>query len=782
MIGNIPRELDDAGTGPAPERFKSYHEVISLCSQMINDDRQRAIWRAEIDKLWGGNPTYSMAMLRAANQSWRARVNYRELEGIVSSEQTLDYDLESQVDTVIDIDLDFGKGQDQRDWEESIERNFTWMYLQKWDDRNFHVPFRIFQKLLHGMGTQVWPQLGNWRPQTPRAGMVLFPDDSPLNFHEEGDYFMLRDYQPAHVMYRYIQDEKAAHATGWHPDRVWKALATSGRSNGTNNYESNPEKLALMMRNGDLGMSSRQGGIWIDHMFVREIETGKISHYIVPENGDSGGYLFEKRNRFDDWPMVMFPYDIGNGTIQSVRGLGARTKDFFELSNRIKNSMADQVNISAYPQFKQTQPDIDPDKLRLMRVGAMSISPFGLEPNIMQFPPLGNGPLALSQELRQTMLQNNRGGMGSEDVEARDRQSATEYTARSMNISKLNNGSVSFQRANLRRSYERMLRMALIPSASKSSWSVMAKAFRDRCLRDGVPEEAFSKIVEVRAVTNRGKGSAAAQLQSLMMLMNTVYPATTEDRKIAIERDIVAATFGYGDVDRYARSVKDGEMPDNDESFAVSENNGLVQGGEALAVPRQDHIEHLQIHLGKGAELAAAVQQGQMNPQQAYAGIHAIGEHCGGSDQKPGHLFYLQQNPLAKAQFQQFYAQWKALSQIADQLLKQIQREAQQPDPEEQISDNLKIGMAKVQADQQVKSAKAQGDMQLKWRKQAVTERLNAQKVQSGNLLATAKTVSEIRHSRTKTVSDIQLSTADTVASIAQNAAKRKASTNGSAA
>lgn len=760
--GTLPHDINEDGTGPAPERFKDYTEVQSVCRQMISDDRRRSLWRADIDKLWGGAPTYTMGQLRAANQSWRARVNYRELEGIVSAEQTLDYDLETEVETIIDIDLDYGKGQEQRDWADCIEKHFTWMVTKRWDDFNFHTPFRIFQKLLHGMGTHVWTSPnGSWCPRTPRSGMVLFPEECPLNFHEDGDFFMLRDFQPAHAVYRFIEDEKTSAKLGWKPDLVWKALAQSGQGA---NCESSPERLAKKMRNGDIGASAKQGGIWLNHLFVREIETGKISHYIVAETAEVGGYLFAKRNRFDDWPLVNFPYDIGNGTIQSVRGLGARTKDFFELSNRIKNAMADQVQISSYPQFRQMQQNLDPDKLKLMKVGAMSIAPFGLEPSLIQYPPLGNGPIALSRELQQTMLFNNRGGMAGQDVEPTDRMTGQEYMARAQNASKLNNGSVSFQRSNLRKSYEKMLRLALQPSSSGAPWAVMAREFRKRCDRDGVPTEAFQHIDEVRARTNRGKGSAAAQLQNLMTLMQTVYPATTEDRKIAIERDIVAATFGYGEVNRYARNVTDGDLPEDEDSFIALENDALSRGGEAVAVPKQNHVRHLQGHLLAGQNIAAAEQQGQMDVQTAYAALNALGMHCGGSKERPGHLFYLHQNPLRAAEFRELEKAWKELAGTADTMARDIERQKGQPTPEEQVSDGLKIGMAKVQGDAQIKSAKAHADALLKMRKQAFNERM-----------AAAKTSQELRHAAAKTAAGITLSAAETHASIARDSAKARA-------
>lgn len=776
--GTLPRSISKPGK--LPPRFKDYTEVISVCSQMVQADGRRTEWRAGYEKLWGGNPTYSLAGLKATNQSWRARANYRELEGVVSSEQTLDYDLETEVDSIIDIDLDYGKGQEQRDWEDCIEKEFTWLIRNRWDDYNFHVPFRIFQKLLHGMGTHLWPDLtGNWIPRTPRAGHVLFPDDCPFNFNEDGEYFMTQDFLPAHIVYRKIANEKEAHALGWNPDCVWRALAnSSGKGySGTGRGDAwRPDALVRSMRNGDIGYTAtNQAGLWIDTLFIREFETGRITQYGVARGVEAGGYLFEKRNRFPDFSdiLVTFPYDIGDGTMHGVKGLGPRLKVFFELSNRIKNAMADQVMLSAYPHFKQLQSGLDPDKLKLMKVGAMTIAPFGLEEIISKYPPLDNGPLALSRELGQTMRGNNRGQMGGSVVEQQDRMTAEEYAMRQQDANRLSNGSVSLQRSNLRKLYQKMLFAACEDSQSEQPWAKMAREFRKRLADKGVPKAALKHISEVRAKVNAGKGSASAQLHSLMTLMQTVYPATSDDRKIAIERDITAALFGYSNVDRYARSVNDNDMPDNDDSFIVLENDALSSGGKALAAPKQNQVQHLEGHMALAQEIVQAVQEGQMDPQQAYAAIFAIGTHCS------EHLKFLQGNPMEAEKFGQLYNQWQALSRIADKLKSDIESAAEGQPPEEKISDNLRIGMAKVQADSQVKMAKADADMQLKMRKQSFNERMNWQKLQSSTSQSAAKTGSEIQLARVKTGAEIQLKAADTVASIATQRVKAKAKPNG---
>lgn len=761
--GELPKSISVPGEVPE-ERFSNYNEVQSVCAQMVQADERRALWRAEYEKVWGGNPTYSMEALKAANQSWRARANYREMEGVVSAENTLDYDLETEVDTIIDIDLDYGEGQEQQDWANCIEKNFTWLIRHRWEDYNFHIPFRIFQKTLHGMGAHLWPDVGaNWIPRTPRPGHVLFPDDAPFNFNEDGEYFMVRDFLPANVLYRYIENSKQASEIGWEPKHVWQALANSSKSgNSTNISGYRPDEIQRSIRRGDIGYTAtRQSGVWINTVFVREFETGMISQYAVAEKTDAGGYLFKKRNRFKDFSdiLVLFPYDIGDGTLQGVKGLGARTKVFFELSNRIKNAMADQVFLGAYPHFMQSQQNLDPDKLKLMIAGGMRIAPFGLQEIISKYPPLDNGPLALSRELSQTMRSNNRGGLGGQMPEQVDRGTAEEYAMRARDANSLNNGSVALHRSCLRKLYQKMLFAACESSSSEKPWARMSREFRQRCLDKGVPKEAFKHIAEVRANVNSGKGSASAQLQNYMTLLQTVYPATSEDRKIAIERDIVANLFGYTNVDRYARSINDNELPDQDDSFAVQETDNLVQGGEALAAPRQDHVRHLQRHFAKAFEMAKAVSQGAMEHQQAYGAIAAIVAHG------QQHLEFLQTNPTKKKEFGELYNQWQELQRVLNKLKAVIEDQMEMMPPEQEISEDMQIGMAKVDADAQVKQYKAEQDAARKMRDQQFKQRMEA-----------VKTGSIIQFNRVKTASDIQLSAAGTAATIARDSAKSRAS------
>src|SRR5262245_39210731 len=123
--GELPRTPSKAGD--VPERFKDASEVITMASQMFGADQRRASWRSTVERLWAGEPVYPLSKLQQMGQAWRARTNYRGLEGIITTENTLDYDLETQGENIVCIYLDIGQGQEKADWERIMAEEFKWM-------------------------------------------------------------------------------------------------------------------------------------------------------------------------------------------------------------------------------------------------------------------------------------------------------------------------------------------------------------------------------------------------------------------------------------------------------------------------------------------------------------------------------------------------------------------------------------------------------------------------------------------------------------------------------
>lgn len=752
MIGELPIGIDEPRKLPQ-ERFKNGQEVKDICNAMVLADRRRVPWRASIDGLINGNPTYSLDTLRKKNQAWRARVNYRESEGLLQARQTPFYDMVTEVSPCVEICLDYGKGVNQADWAQKMAANFHWLLMKAWrPSLNYHLPLQQLEMLKHGLGFHIWPGAPNvWIPRTPRTGSILFPENCSVNIHEDLDYFMLRDFLPAYVLYACIRHEEIATQLGWNVEAVWSALAQSSKNKQRADNRLNVETFQREMRRGDIGTTaSRQSGLWLNTLFVREFDTGEVSQYTVAEtvtvNAPKTGSrkvdafkdcLFRKRNRFEEWPLVLFPYDIGDGDLHSIRGLGARTKDFFELNNRIRNAMADQVLVGSTLNLKQTG-SVDPDKLKLMRLGMMSIIPQGLEAmQGLKFPDLNQGPLALLANLGGTLRENNE-AYGGGVPEPKDRETGLSFQLRAHQSAMVGKGSHSLYASNLCQFYERMVRTLARPDAVHADGlsGRLAKEFRRRCEKDGIPDEAFEHIYEVNEVTSTGAGSAAARLDALMTIFKLIYPVTTEDRKINIERDLVSALASASKTDRYARAHDDNKLPDDDMSLAAQENNGLAQGGDAIVSETQNDVAHLELHLPKANEIVQLVMAGGMDPAQGLAAIQKFGQHCA------KHLEKLQTNPMRRAEFERLHQEWLALASIADKLQQQVeefQNAEPQEDPEAAMSDRLKIGLADVERKGRLDDATFTRDTGLELRRLALQERMAKAAGGRNGATATAK-------------------------------------------
>lgn len=769
-LGELPAVVETNEKGKiilAPERFKNASEMREVCQAIIAADRPRSLERSSVDKVANGNPVYRLEDLRAKKQGWRARTNYRGLEGKLDGLENIFYDLNSEVDPAVRVFLDYGKDPDREDWEEIIAREYTRMLLQQWLPFDYHIPLRNKTMLRHGLGTHVWPIKNKWEPRTPTAGQVLFPEDASIDFHTAGESFLLREFCPAHILYGYIRNEKAADRMGWNVDAVWKTLAEASKSwrGGTGNNIT-PEELQKSMQAGDYGTSmSRQAGAWLNYFFNIEVDTRKISKYIISETLPSGEYLFKKRNRFDSFADVLciFPYDIpASGLLNGIRGFGARTREHYELMNRVYNAMADNVLLSMYPQFQQNG-TVDPDKMRLMRIGAMTIYPQNITPTMLNLPNLAQGGIPLSQMLAASVNENNQTYL-SGTPEPKDRETAVSFQMRAQDSGQVSKATHSLYFRNQTRFHDKVLRTALKAPVNNEPWSQLAREMKRRILSQGVPEAALSNIADIEAMRSVGAGSPSNKIQALSALWTTIYPTTTEPKKIAMERDLTAAFAGYSMVNRYARSLTDQDIPNQDDSLIALENDALGKGGVAVANTFQDQVKHATGHFQSAGQILQAVQQGQMDPEEGLHALQSFGQHLA------DHLKLLQGNPQRKQEFDQLQKQLEMLGKMTDQLAQHIQQQQDNPppDPQQVGSDTLQIGLAKVNADSQVKQAKFQSDSALKAQKLAVDTRLKYGQAAANTRIAAVKTAANARISAGKAVADVRT--------------KRLALTNGSKA
>lgn len=726
MTGDLPLAVEYSKSGTpklASERFTGPDEARAYCAAMVTADSTRSMWRARVENVINGARPINEAKLKENRMDWYPNTNYRGLEGYIDTPRTAFYDLVTEVDPCIEVRLDYGTGSQRVKWEETIAKHFTWLMLGKWRmGFNYHIPLHQREMLVHGIGAHVWPQAntGNWIPRTPQGGLLLFPDGTPTDFESEGEAFLLRDPVPMGRLYNFIRNEEAARTIGWNPEAVWKVMASASKAAGQPRFDM--EAWKRQEKRGDRGGSmARTSVVWLNWLFVKELSTGKISLYALAEGADTKDYLFKKRNLYDEWPLCLFPYDIGNGDLHSIRGLGQRCKDFFELDNQIKNSMAAQVLLANTIPLKQTG-SIDPSKLKLTKMGMMSILPQNVEvANGFRFPDLNQGPIALTRELQSTLRSNNDSYITG-SPEAKDRETATSYLMRSQDSAQITKGTHGLYGSHLCLFYEKTFNMVVKASKRGGSQphSTMAREFMRRCTRDGVPAEAFDHVEEIIEVVSTGAGSAAARIQGLQMVMQSVMPFTTDDRRTNILRDLTAALMSGAKVDRYAPSLNDNDMADGDDSIITLENNDLNQGQPATVTDRNNHVRHAQGHLASAATVYQALQEEQLEPTAALAALMGYGQHIA------SHVERLEQNPTLKKEADALKKELGQLANVTNQLQQQVEamQDSAQPSPEQQLSEQGQIGLAKVQQKAQLDRAKLQSKVALDWDKVRFQQRL----------------------------------------------------------
>lgn len=739
MIGELPATVSTNSKGKSvlpDEPFSNSGELRTYASAMISAENKRSEDRSVVEGVLAGFQPINPASLAAKKLSWMPNTNYLEMQGYIHAPQTAFYDLVTEASPCIEAYLDYGNGQEKTDWEESIARNFTWLMLHRWRmEFNFHVPMCQREMLVHGLGCHVWPQqnIANWIERTPRTGHILFPEDSPVDFENEGEAFMLRDFVTLKNLHSFIKNEAAATKLGWNTDVVWKTMAMVSKGKKEGQRGDNLEAYVRQMKRGDQGGGiTRTSGVWIDWVFVREIGSSKVSLYAVPEGVEPNGYLFKKRNLYDNWPLAMFPYDIGNGTLHSIRGLGVRSRDFFQLSNRIKNTMAAQVLLGSTVLLQQTG-TFDPVKTKLLKMGMMSILPQNLQiAQGFRFPDLSQGPLALDQNLHDT-LRTNTQAYASGAPEAKDRETALSYQMRSQDSSQVSKGAHGLYGSHLCNYWNIKLKMIL--KAAKmigdKPYITMAKEFTDRCKKDRVPDEALNHICEIREVMSTGAGSAAARIQSFLGYFQTpAYLNTTDDRKVNIERDFTAAMFAGAKVDRYARSLNDDDMTTDDDSIIALENDALSRGGQAVVSPHQNQVRHAQGHLQAAGGIVQALQQGQMQPEEALGAIKSFGQHTA------AHLQKIKENPTKEADYKALQKELLSLASIADKLQQNVDEanDNTEPSPQQQLSEKGQLDLMKAQSQEQVRNVKAKGHEQRAW-----------EKLKFDNRVAAVRTTADIR-------------------------------------
>lgn len=664
----IPLE-NIAPSGRPPEtRLADAQSARDILTKLVAADELRNNTRAKLRGLVDGNPPWNPAELRRNNQAYRTNVNFREAEAFLQLAMSAFYDVFAEVPTYATVRTSFGVDPDKRDeWSKIITEEFD--RLQKMD-KDFDYLMQLSQRemVLIGDGPLVFPDATNWRCQAVMATDLLVPDGTKSNV-SDWKVACVRTRMGVDDMFEKIQDPKVASDAGWDVEAVRNSIRQAMPEPYRSGLQYNWEWFQQQLRTNDISYTARCDVVLLTHIFYREFD-GKISHAIIDERGGNQ-FLYRKIGRFNRWEQVIHPmyYDRGDGQHHGVKGLGIKMLHALELKNRLRCAMVDGAFARTQILFKPMTPNAL-NKTSVVQQGPYAIIPPDYDVIQQNVAGVLDAPMAVNADLEGVLQNNLSQYRQSLNKPTGNPRTATEVQAIVSQQSAIGKTQLSRYYTQLDSFFEERFNRASNANLTGATRDEReALEFQRRCIERGVPKEALVKIDSVQATRTVGQGSQFAKQQLLGNLLGLL-STLPEGGKLNLLKDYVAAQVGQQMVDRYIPVAATSAREQDQAALAVLEHSSLRQGNVAVVTDTQDHVVHLNVHLGAANSAAASLQQGG-NPQEIALFLQGILQH---GEQ---HLARLATNPGNAEMVKQYQSQLGEVAQVVGELGKMIQQQMQ---------------------------------------------------------------------------------------------------------
>lgn len=748
-------------------RVSDPKHALKICQRFVNDDRLRAARRAKVQGAFDGNAPKAQSDLVRAGRGNDSNLNFKRHRGNIMNAWTPFFDMVCEVPLCVDGDLDYGDAAQDAELMRGFAEYFHSMVFN-WRGFDDMSQLCDLQMLLHGPGVLAWEDSLDWRPKAILAGNIYFPDGTELSL-DNCEMAMVFTPMSAGQLWRKIENEKAATAAGWNVEAVKQVIMDSATT-GSEAYGWNREwqRWNQAFKNGDIYITQTQTKrIQLFTLFVEEMD-GSISQKIVPAKDGQANFdfIFDSKSRYEGWDqcICLFPYDIGaDGTYHSIKGLGTDIYPFCALLNQIDNSIADLVVTGIKPMWQPTT-NAKLEDFKMVKWGGGNFIPNGINPLQLNMSQGINPALEVSAAFTQTLIQNTAASNQQDLAAPTVEETAKSAMIRAAERAKVSKGLHNRYMRCKDRQYAEMWRRAVNPNLKL--WHPGAKEalkFQERCYKLcdklGVEHAALQAVTGIRANRSLGLGSAAMRIEIVNQLMANI-DRFDEVGQNEIKRQFVSVMTSFHSVDSIVPSLTTGRDATNDAALAAQEDNGfsmLGEEAEAMVVPGQNHVIHLEVHIPSMQKDMEMCQAGEQEPQVCSDRLEAKGKHAG------EHLAKLAGNPTRKQEYKQFKAMLDELAAFQDQLESMLeQQQADAPPPPDQPSPE----MAKVQGNLEIKAQKEQATMALREQKQQFDQQMKLQQAQFDKALADAKAAA-----------DINRSTAESRAYTAMDMKKAKAAT-----
>lgn len=753
--------LDVKRKDAVDDRVPSVDAAWALFDKYRRANVPIALADAKVMALHRGVSPYAQDKLDELGQGWRANFNAREMKGSINNRVDAAYDFHMDVDTRVRVTLrpEFQETQSPNpllDYGQIIAEEYTYMLNFDWPDNYLFVDQTTRDRVKVGLGIGYWEDHIDWRPKwAAKLNFFMDPRKPPLPEHVPA--FFVRGTISVQRLLEVISMEKASVASGWDVGAVKGALMAQFAPPSNGSSSSEPPNVRDPIVGGAAAFESWLGSrpakdsitteleeLPVVRLWIRSAKSKKVSQYIMVDQNAAPAckmftFLFRRIDQYEtmDAALWLNPYNYAEGTLGSIDGLGHDLAPYCEISNRMLCTALDGGAMSS-GLLLETVAGYDADTASVVRIGPTTVIPPGLKAVQSSFSPPFEKLLELRSVVR-GVVSNNVGmtRMHPEMMEqaARGTRSRDEVALEKQREFRIETNSANFEYMTWTRLHAGMMRRAVIQWRKRMRdtfpGAKEAKAFVKRCLDRGVPAVIFEKfetaaVVEVNRTVGDGSPTSRTQIWGTMM---EIRGDMDEAGRRHTQREFAASMLGYRNVDKVFPLRNRNQIPSNELSIAMLENNDFREGSYIRAGSDQIHVIHIEEHFRPLLEIAKAFneQPGQADVETVLryfsTALPHIEEHLQFLARDKTREPYVKSAAELLAEMVVFYRKVEkaAMAAMGQQQKLQLQRQQQMiQELESRMNSDAQVKIKKIELDAQLEALRQQALAETRqWAKEA---------------------------------------------------------------
>lgn len=631
-LTDIPAPSFKPNGKPVTPLISTPEHVRSLHQQNWEADSNNRLARAWVQAMLEGRPPNDPALMKAAGLAGCSNINWLDGQLAIRQKMIPYVQVLQSLPTFLNIRTNYGTQTQRVGWERKMSQAHA-QVLREW--RQF-VPRYLFNLLYlasHGVGFCYFTDAMDWRWHVSTLGEMVIPRLSRSDASQFQVISTRKEFTPYELWSKIRNNPK---------DKGWTREKDQGWNVGATKLKMEKATGEIFFRGNDWEQDER---IWKgnEFYFTRTAKTcacilmwieetdGRVTQLISSEEACTSGrqdkenFLFREYGYFNHMEegMIVFTRDIGtNGYFHSIRGTGSDIMPMVQQMNRMKNNMADALEVESAIPVTATE-ELLASELFYTKAGPfMPLYP-GMELKDRDTRNYSNSVFPGMEMFNRNFLEQT--GQLPPGLPSGANIDPEGLLGALSGIDIMEGTLFAFPWQDLlRASLGRLIRI----KSSAEPGGKEAFRFRKLCLDAGVPMEAIDKIDVQRTTATRAIGNGSPQSQLFTSnAIKEVVPMLDETGKNKWLRNYLASLPGmsWEQVDDLAPEIPD-MRPDQQVRNAIFENNLLTTGGQCPVLPNDDHLAHIEEHLKPMGEIVQSVEQG-MPKDEAVQPLYPLWMH-----------------------------------------------------------------------------------------------------------------------------------------------------------